>query len=89
MSVCYHDKVKVWLIDTQIRRRVDMPEFIDVRDLPAEQVQFLQQLIEFMRHKHQEATPQREPETINFRDWPLGATGPLSREEIYDDLDEQ
>ena len=66
-----------------------MPEFIDVRDLPAEQVQFLQQLIGFMRHKRQQTTPIPEPETIVFRDWPLGAKGTLSREEIYDYLDEQ
>lgn len=66
-----------------------MAEFIDVRGLPDDQIQFLQQLIEFMRHRRQEETPQPEPETINFRDWPLGATGPLSREEIYDYLDEQ
>jgi hypothetical protein len=63
-----------------------MPEFIDVRGLPDEQVQFVQQLIEFMRDKHLKATPKPEPETINFRTWPLGTKGTLSREEIYHDM---
>ncbi len=66
-----------------------MPEFIDVHDLPDEQVQFLQQLIEFMRHKRQEAIPTPEAETINLRAWSLGTKGTLSREAIYDYLDEQ
>jgi hypothetical protein len=66
-----------------------MPEFIDVRGLPDEQVQFVQQLIEFMRHKRQEAISTPEAETINFRAWSLGTKGTLSREELYDYLDEQ
>ena len=62
---------------------------LDVRDLPDDQIEFIQQLIEFMRQKHQKplAQPEDETETIHVRSWALGVKGEISREEIYNYLD--
>ena len=62
---------------------------LDVRGLPDDQIEIIQQLIKFMRQKHQEPLmqPQDETETIRLRSWSLGAKGEMSREEIYDYLD--
>ncbi len=62
---------------------------LDVRDLPDDQIEFLRQLIEFMRQNHQKpVTPPRdETDTIQLRSWHLGVKGTVSREEIYDYLD--
>lgn len=62
---------------------------LDVRGLPDDQIQFIQQLIEFMRQKHQKPITQSqdETETIHLCSWSLGVKGEMSREEIYDYLD--
>ena len=54
-------------------------------------IEFLQQLIEFMRQNHQKLATSRvdETETIQLRSWQLGVKGKVSREEIYDYLDER
>ena len=64
-------------------------DMLDVRGLPDDQIEFVQQLIDFMRQKHQKplAQPEDETETIHLRSWSLGAKGDVSREEIYDYLD--
>ena len=51
---------------------------------------FIQQLIEFMRQQHQKSLtqPEDETKTIHLRSWALGAKGNISREEVYDYLDE-
>lgn len=62
---------------------------LDVRGLPDDQIEFIQQLIEFMRQKHQKpfTHPEDETESIHLRSWSLGVRGEVSREEIYDYLD--
>ena len=64
-------------------------EMLDVRGLPDNQIEFLQQLIEFMRQKHWQPLTSAEDETktIHLRSWSLGVKGEISREEIYDYLD--
>ena len=64
-------------------------EMLDVRGLPDDQIEFIQQLVEFMRQKHQKPLmqPKDETETIHLRSWPLGVKGEISREEVYDYLD--
>lgn len=75
---------------------------LDVHGLKKDQIQFLQQLVEFMRHNaldHQVVNAQKTPindlglldetETIKLRSFQLGVKGEVSREEIYDYLDEQ
>lgn len=64
-------------------------DMLDVRGLPADQIEFIQQLIEFMRQKHQEplAQPEDETQTIHLHSWSLGVKGEISREEVYDYLD--
>ena len=65
-------------------------DMLDVRDLPDDQIEFIQQLIEFMRQQHQKPLTQPEDETgaIHLRSWSLGVKGEISREEVYDYLDE-
>ena len=64
-------------------------DMLDVHGLPADQIEFIQQLIEFMRQKHQEqlAQPEDETQTIHLHSWSLGVKGEISREEVYDYLD--
>ena len=64
---------------------------LDVQGLPDDQIEFLQQLIEFMRQNHQKPVtpPIDETETIQLRSWSLGVKGTVSRTEIYDYLDAQ
>ena len=64
-------------------------DMLDVRGLPDDQIEFIQQLIEFMRQQHQKPLVQPEDETefIHLRSWSLGVKGEISREEIYDYLD--
>lgn len=62
-------------------------EMLDVRALHDDEVQVLQQLVEFFRQKHQVSTPKDETETIDLRSWSLGVKGNISREEIYEYLD--
>ena len=67
---------------------------LDVRGLPDDQVQFLKELTTFLRQKHRVPTPKTkrsvrdETERIDLHSWSLGVKGELSREEIYDYLDE-
>ena len=65
-------------------------DMLDVRGLSNGQIEFLQQLIEFMRQRHQKrlTQPEEETETIHLRSWSLGVKGNISRDEIYDYLDE-
>ncbi len=65
-------------------------DMLDVRGLPDDQIEFIQQLIEFMRQQHQKplTQPEDETKTIHLRSWALGAKGNISREEVYDYLDE-
>ena len=65
-------------------------DMLDVRGLSNDQIEFLQQLIEFMRQRHQKrlTQPEEETETIHLRSWSLGVKGNISRDEIYDYLDE-
>jgi hypothetical protein len=64
-------------------------DMLDVRGLPDDQIEFIQQLVEFMRQKHQKplTQPEDETETICLRSWSLGVKGEISREEVYDYLD--
>ena len=59
---------------------------LDVQGLPDNQIQFLQQLIEFLRQKFQASPLKDEAKMIHFCSWSLGVKGELSREEIYDYL---
>jgi hypothetical protein len=67
---------------------------LDVQGLPGDQIQFLQDLIAFLRQKFQTSISQTEQpfsdetETIALRNWSLGVKGEISREGIYDYLDE-
>ena len=65
-------------------------DMLDVCGLPDDQIDFIQQLIEFMRQKHQKpiAQPEDETEFIHLRSWSLGVKGSISRQEIHDYLDE-
>ena len=50
---------------------------LDVHDLPDDQIEFIQQLIEFMRQKHQKPIVQPEDETefIHLRQLVTGCEG--------------
>ena len=63
-------------------------DMLDVRGLPDDQIEIIQQLIKFMRQKHQKpfTQPEDETESIHLRSWSLGVKGEMSREEIYDYL---
>ena len=66
-------------------------DMLDVRGLSNDQIEFLQQLIEFMRQPRQKLhtqLQQDETETIHLRSWSLGVKGNISRDEIYDYLDD-
>ena len=66
-------------------------DMLDVRGLSNDQIEFLQQLIEVMRQPRQklQTQPQQdETETIHLRSWSLGVKGEISRELIYDYLNE-
>ena len=65
---------------------------IDVRDLPEEEVRTIQKIVELLRRKKErpikesEFDNMKQVESIKFAKWPLGATGTMSRREIYDNL---
>ena len=44
---------------------------LDVRGLPDDQIEFIRQLIEFMRQKHQKpfTQPEDETESVHLRSW--------------------
>ncbi len=67
-----------------------MADTIDVRDLPEDDVQFLERWVERLRTKARRE--RRQPDKTEkkegpvFAVWPLGVKGKLTREEIYDYL---
>jgi hypothetical protein len=75
---------------------------LDAQGLPDEQVQFLQELVAFLRQKHHipdkigifNPTPKNEQlledetEWIDLCSWSLGVKEEIKREEIYDYLNE-
>ena len=64
-----------------------MADTINVRDLPEEDVQLLERLVERLRSKaKREKGGQPDPEEPVFAVWPLGVKGDLTRQEIYDYL---
>ena len=62
---------------------------LDARGLSDDQIELLQQLIEFMRQHHQRpvSPPLDETKTIHLHSWHLGVKEEISREEIYDYID--
>ena len=62
---------------------------LDAQDLRDDQIEFLQQLIEFMRQHDQSpvSPPLDETKTIHLHSWHLGVKEEISREEIYDYID--
>jgi hypothetical protein len=69
------------------RRRREMEEVIDVRDLPEEDIRTIRQFVDFLREraKAKKEEPKDEEEIV-FTVCPLGVKGELTREEIYDYL---
>lgn len=63
---------------------------LDVQGLPDDQIEFLRELIEFMRQNHEKPVthPIDETKTIHLHSWSLGVKRDVSRAEIYDYLDE-
>jgi hypothetical protein len=61
-----------------------MPDTINVRDLPDEDIRFIKELVEFLREKAK-LRQTREEEKTSFSSWNLGVKGKLTREEIYGD----
>ena len=63
---------------------------MDVRGIRDDQIEFLRQVIEFMRQSHQNPITSHldETETIHLHSWHLGVKEEISREEIYDYLGE-
>ena len=70
---------------------------IDVHDLSTEEIHLITEFVEFLRQRKKLLTTEavrppsvaaERPETAQstFAAWSLGATGTLSREEIYDHL---
>ena len=62
-----------------------MANVIDLRDLPEEQVKFVQKLVESLKQKAK-IKRKRDGEAIAFTAWPLSVKGKLTRKEIYDYL---
>ncbi len=60
-----------------------MPEMIDIRGLPEDDVRFVQKIVDVLRKRARESRGQ-EREDIAFSAWPLGVKGKLTRQEIYD-----
>ncbi len=67
-----------------------MPEVIDVSGLDEKDIELLQLLAEKLRTRARqgpETTPAGEPEEeLSFATHPSDVIGPLTREEIYEDL---
>ena len=61
-------------------------ETLDLTGLTENDVQMLKELVEFLKHrppKHEETGTESK---IEYRSWPLGVKGPITRKEIYDYL---
>jgi len=70
-----------------IKKGVMIVDTIDVHDLPEEDINLLQEIVEFLRKRamlRQKKTTKEEK--IDFASWPLGVKGKLTRKEIYDHL---
>jgi hypothetical protein len=68
-----------------------MPDTINVRGLPEEDIQLVQRLVERLRARAKRNTGpgnESEPEgvEVRFGTWALGVKGKLTRKEIYDYL---
>lgn len=65
----------------------NMAGTIDVHDLPKENVELVEKLVEFLREKvNKEKSEEKKAEDVQFATWPLGVMGSLTRREIYDNL---
>jgi len=70
-----------------VRDRRKMADTIDVHDLPKEETEFIQRIVEFFRRQEQmKGIKAEKQEKISFASWPLGIKGKLTRKEIYDYL---
>ena len=69
----------------KIVKGVRMAETIDLRDLPEEEVKFVQRLVDSLRERARMKKEGRKEE-IDFATWPLKVRGKLTRREIYDYL---
>lgn len=58
-------------------------EKLDVTGLPPEDVTILKEFLEFLKNRRATPEPAKEP---TYRTWPLGVKGPITRQEIYDEL---
>ena len=64
-----------------------MTDKIDVRDLPKDQVKFIEEFVNFLRGRMKRGDTKAEvKEEVTFNSWPLGVKGKLTRREIYDYL---
>ena len=70
---------------TKVRKGGKMAETIDLRDLPEEEVRFVQKLVDSLRERARTKKEGRREE-IDFATRPLGVKGKLTRREIYDYL---
>jgi hypothetical protein len=62
----------------------DAMERIDLAGLRPEDVKLMKELLEFLKTRAaQEELPERD---IEYRSWPLGVRGKITRREIYDYL---
>ena len=64
-----------------------MRHTINVKDLPEEEIKFVQELVEFLKVKVSfKRTNLKKKEEISFAEWELGSKGNLTRGEIYENL---
>ena len=68
-----------------IKKEVEMPDSIDVRELPDEQVRMLEKWVRHLKARARKRKTHEEEE-VAFATWPLGVKGKVTREEIYDYL---
>ena len=63
-----------------------MTSQIDVRDLPEEDIQTVQEFVDNLREKkkQKDETQGNNIDEEEMKSWPLGVKGNLSRKEIYD-----
>lgn len=60
---------------------------IDVRDLPKEDIRFVENFVELLRKKdHLEYKQEPKNKKIKFAEWNLAVKGKIGRDEIYDHL---
>ncbi len=61
-------------------------ETLDVNGLSETDVNLLRDLIERLKAKAQKRAEQPEERLVQYRSWPLGVKGEVTRQEIYDYL---